>query len=98
MIDDDSFGLWEGQCQACDMWGPVNDLLLCEECDAKIQRDLIRAGDWDYVAAAFGLDDEGRKRLRAAVIGQYGPKNELIAGSPKRSKSRRRGRRSKKSS
>jgi hypothetical protein len=96
MIDDYSFGLWEYQCQACDMWGPVNDLMLCEECDAKIQRDLIRARDWDYVAAAFGLDDEGRKRLRAAVIRQYGPKNELIADPSKRSKSRRRGRRSKK--
>jgi hypothetical protein len=96
MIDDDSFGLWEYQCQACDMWGPVNDLMLCEECDAKIQRDLIRARDWDYVAAAFGLDDEGRERLRAEVIRQYGPKNELIVDPPKRRKSRRHGHRSRK--
>ena len=78
MEDKETFGLWEGQCQACDTWGPVNDLMLCEECDAKIQRDLIRARDWDYVAAAFGLDDEGRERLRAEVIRQYGAKNELI--------------------
>jgi len=68
----------------------------CEECDTKIQRDLIRARDWDYVAAAFGLDDEGRKRLRAEVIRQYGAKNELIvSGQPKR-KSRKRRRRPKK--
>ncbi len=97
MINDDSFGFWEYQCQACDMWGPVNDLMLCEACDAKVQRDLIRARDWDYVAAAFGLDDEGRKRLRAEVIRKYGSKNELIIDQPKQRKpNRRRGRRSKK--
>jgi len=77
-MEDEAFGIWEGQCQACDMWGPVNDLMLCEECEAKVQRDLIRARDWDYVAAAFGLDDEGRERLRVEVIRQYGAKNELI--------------------
>lgn len=52
--------------------------MLCEDCDAKVQRDLIRARAWDYVAAAFGLDDEGRERLRVEVIRQYGPDNELI--------------------
>jgi hypothetical protein len=78
MRDEAAFGLWEGQCQACEMWGMVNDLMLCEECDAKIQRDLIRARDWDYVAAAFGLDDKGRERLRAEVIRRYGAQNELI--------------------
>ena len=79
MLDEETFDLWEGQCQACERWGPVNDLMLCEECDAKIQRDLIRARNWDYVAAAFGLDDEARKRLRVEVIRQYGPQNELMA-------------------
>jgi hypothetical protein len=89
--DEELFGLWEGQCQACEMWGRVNDLMLCEECDAKIQRDLIRTRDWDYVAAAFGLDDRGRERLRAEVIRQYGAENELIMDQkPKRRKSRRR--------
>jgi hypothetical protein len=96
MEDDETFGLWEGQCQACDMWGRVNDLMLCEECDAKIQRDLIRARDWDYVAAAFGLSDEGRERLRAEVIRQYGAKNELILDDrrPQRKRRKRRRRRS----
>jgi len=78
MEDAEAFGLWEGQCQACEMWGVVNDMMLCEECDAKIQRDLIRARDWDYVAAAFGLDEEGRERLRAEVIRRYGARNELM--------------------
>lgn len=78
------------------LWGWVNDLLLCEECDAKIQRDLIRARDWDYVAAAFGLDDENRERLRAEVIRQHGAENELIMDQkPKKGKSRRRRRRAK---
>jgi len=78
MEDEETFGLWEGQCQACEMWGMVNDMMLCEECDAKIQRDLIRARDWDYVAAAFGLNDEGREHLRAEVIRLYGAENELM--------------------
>ena len=85
MEDENVFGLWEGQCQACDMWTRINDLGLCKDCDAKIQRDLIRARDWDYVAAAFGLDDEGREQLRVQVIHQYGAKNELIVEQqPKR--------------
>jgi hypothetical protein len=79
MEDENTFGLWEGQCRVCDVWTRVNDLGLCEECDARIQRDLIRARDWNYVAAAFGLDDEGREQLRAEVIRQHGAKNELIA-------------------
>ena len=95
MEDEELFGLWEGQCQACEMWGRVNDLMLCEECDAKIQRDLIRARDWDYVAAAFGLDDEGRERLRVEVIRRYGAKNELIMDQkPRKRKSRQRRQRS----
>ncbi len=94
MEDEELFSLWEGQCQACEMWGRVNDLMLCEECDAKIQRDLIRARDWDYVAAAFGLGDEGRERLRAEVIRRYGAENELIIDQKrKKRKSRRRRRR-----
>jgi hypothetical protein len=39
---EEPFGLWEGQCQACDMWGLVNDLMPCEDCTAKLERDLIR--------------------------------------------------------
>ena len=94
MEDEETFGLWEGQCQACEMWGMVNDLMLCEECDAKIQRDLIRARAWDYVVDAFGLDDQGRERLRAEVIRQYGAENELIMDQEPRREPRRRRRRS----
>jgi hypothetical protein len=93
MEDEELFGMWDGQCQACEMWGRVNDLGLCEECDGKIQRDLIRARDWDYVAAAFGLDNEGRERLRAEVIRQYGARNELIIDQKPRKRKSHKGRR-----
>ncbi|MHC4617824.1 MAG: hypothetical protein ACYTEQ_08730 [Planctomycetota bacterium] len=96
MEDESTFGILEGQCQACEMWTRVNDLGLCEECDAKIQRDLIRARDWDYVAAAFGLDDDGRERLRAEVIRRYGAGNELIIDEQSGRKSHRRRRRKRK--
>ena len=39
---EEPFGLWEGQCQVCDMWGRVDDLMLCEDCTAKLECDLIR--------------------------------------------------------
>lgn len=90
MEDEETFGTWDGQCQACEMWGRVNDLGLCEECDSKVQRDLIRVRDWDYVAAAFGLDEEGREQLRAEVIRQYGAENELIIDQKLKRKSRKR--------
>lgn len=93
MEDEELFGLWDGQCQACDMWGRVNDMMLCEECDAKIQRDLIRARAWDYVVDAFGLDDKGREWLRTEIIRQYGAENELIANEQTKRKSRKRRRR-----
>jgi hypothetical protein len=95
MTDEASFGCWDYQCQACDKWGLVNDMLLCEECDAKLQRDLIRGRDWDYVVAAFGLDDKGQERLRAEVVHRYGPNNELIVTPPKQQRSQRGQRQSK---
>jgi hypothetical protein len=91
--DEETFGTWEGQCQACEMWGMVNDLMLCEECDARLQRDLIRARDWDYAVAAFGLDDESRERLRAEIIRRYGARSELITNRQPEPKSRKRRRR-----
>ena len=78
---EEPFGLWEGQCQACDMWGPVDDMMLCETCAAKLERDLIRQRDWDYSATAFGLSPEAREELRRQVIKQFGKALELIAPS-----------------
>jgi hypothetical protein len=87
---DESWGLYDGQCLACDLYGPVDDLGLCQECGTKLERDLIRQRDWDYSAAAFGLSATDREKLRRQVIRQYGRKLELIAPSEKPRKKRSR--------
>lgn len=85
--DDDAWGLYDGQCQACDLWGRVNDLGLCEECDGKFDRDLIRQRNWDYSASAFGLGPDDLEKLRGQVIAQYGEALELIAPAEQQEKS-----------
>ena len=77
--DDGDFGLWDGQCQACDAYGPVNDLSLCEACAGKLERDMIRQRDWAYSATAFGCPPERLEELRVQVIREYGERLELIA-------------------
>jgi hypothetical protein len=84
--DDEQWGLWDGQCQACDVYGPVDDMMLCENCGEKLERDLIRQREWDlirqrewdYAATAFGLSPTDREKLRHQVIAQYGAALELI--------------------
>ncbi|MDO9533071.1 MAG: hypothetical protein Q7O12_13225, partial [Deltaproteobacteria bacterium] len=41
-FDDDFGDFAESQCQGCDLYLPVNDLNLCDECASKLDRDLIR--------------------------------------------------------
>jgi hypothetical protein len=84
--EEELWGLYEGQCQACDMYGRVNDLSLCEDCAGKLERDLIRNRDWQYSGAAFGLSPEGCEELRRKVIAEYGEALELIAPAEKSSK------------
>jgi hypothetical protein len=80
MVDDElEFGLFESECQACDVFGPVDDLGLCEECSAKFERDMIRQRAWDYSAGAFGVRPEDREELRAEVIAKYGEALELVS-------------------
>ena len=86
---EEPFGLWEGQCQACDMWGRVDDLMLCEDCTAKLERDLIRQRDWEYSASTFGLSPEAREELRRQVVAQFGEALELIAPAKKERRKRR---------
>jgi len=76
--DNEFFDGREGQCQACDQYGPVDDLMLCENCSAMFERDLIRQRAWDYSASAFGLRDEAREALRRQVIAEYGEDLEMI--------------------
>ena len=93
--DDDlnDFGLYEGECQGCDIIQPVNDLGLCEECNGKLERDMIRQRNWAYSALAFGCPEPKLEELRKEVIQQYGTKLELIAptkGNQKKKKNKKR--------
>lgn len=81
LIGKELWGEWDGQCQACDTWGPVNDMVLCENCAAKLERDLIRQRNWEYAGSAFGLSHQDREELRRQVIAQFGQALELIAPS-----------------
>jgi hypothetical protein len=77
------FGPWEGFCQACEEQERVNDIGLCESCAGKLERDLIRRGDWEYTVLASGVDQTAREALRREVIRTYGKQYELIM-APKR--------------
>jgi hypothetical protein len=37
--EDESFGLYDGECQGCGLFGRVNDFSLCEECAGKLDRE-----------------------------------------------------------
>jgi hypothetical protein len=68
-----------GQCAGCDAFGPIDSNGLCDECGSKLERDLIRQGDWDYTIVGFGLPESERAAYRAKIIAKYGAKMELIA-------------------
>lgn len=94
-IEGSELELWEAECQGCDVFTRVDDLGLCEDCSAKLDRDLIRQRDWDYSATAFGVPTEQREELRATVIKQYGESLELIVPEPQvKPAGKRRGRKS----
>jgi hypothetical protein len=81
-------------CRACNLPLPLNDLGFCDDCYAKLERDLIRMRDWEYSAEAFGVPDEQLEALRDRVIRDYGAAYELLeppheyTPKNKRSKSR----------
>jgi hypothetical protein len=81
--------LWhEGECQGCDILGIVNDLGLCEECNAKLDRDLIRQRDWEYSMTAAVTPNEQREELRQRIIARYGSAYELISPPEKKRRGR----------
>ncbi|MEB2286598.1 MAG: OST-HTH/LOTUS domain-containing protein [Anaerolineae bacterium] len=81
-------------CIGCDLTLPVNDLGLCDECFAKLERDLIRAQDWDYSATAFMIAPDQLETLRERVIRDYGAGYELIADPTAIAKPKRKNKRS----
>ena len=89
-IDDEFGDSYEGICQACDAYSSVDDMMLCNECASKLERDLIRQGEWDYSASAFGMSKDGREKLRNEVIKKYGKKLEVIAPKTEKKISRNR--------
>ncbi|MCH8012951.1 MAG: hypothetical protein IIA61_13565 [Candidatus Marinimicrobia bacterium] len=89
------FPSFEGECQGCDTFGEVNDLSLCDKCASKLDRDLIREGDWDYSALAFGVPTERREDLRKEIISKYDKQLELIAPKKEKKSKNRKGNKSK---
>jgi len=81
-------------CIGCDLTYPVNDLGLCDDCFEKLERDLIRARDWEHSATVFSIPEEDLEALREKVIRDYGAENELLE-SLKIQKPRRKNKRSK---
>lgn len=77
-------GNYEGECVGCDLWLPINDLGLCDDCNTKLERDLIRQRDWDHSATAFSVPVEKLEELRRQIIAKYGEKLELIASDEKK--------------
>ncbi|MBE2270305.1 MAG: hypothetical protein IAE80_18855 [Anaerolinea sp.] len=57
---------------------PVNDLGLCSNCYAKLERDLIRMREWEDSEVAFGVPAERLEALREQVIREYGAAFELL--------------------
>jgi len=94
----EDYGFFEGECQGCDDFKPLNDLSLCEECDRKLDRDLIRQRDWAYSMTAFGVPESKLEYLRNEVIKQYGEKLELIAPKDEKQKKEKKKKRKKKRS
>ncbi|MCI0579955.1 MAG: hypothetical protein L0332_24100 [Chloroflexi bacterium] len=78
-------------CAGCDLRRPLDDMGLCAECAAKLDRDMIRERAWDYSATAFfHYDPKDYETLREKVIAEYGAAYELIA-SQKDVRKRRKG-------
>jgi hypothetical protein len=57
----------------------VNDFGPCDECFAKLERDLIRTRDWDYSTTAFMTPPDQLEDLCERVIQDWGADYELIA-------------------
>lgn len=82
-------------CVGCDLILPVNDLSLCDDCFMKLERDLIRARDWEYSATAFMTPPGDFEAMRERVIRDYGAEYELIADPETAKKLKRKNKRSK---
>ena len=81
-------------CVACERMIPQrDDLGLCPDCAAKLDRDMIRDRDWERSWTAWQTPADQREALRTKVVTRYGARYELIASptSPSRRSRRRPG-------
>lgn len=81
--------MWAGEpvdtlCIGCDLPLPVNDLGLCRDCNAMLDRDMIRDRDWERSETAAFTSVGDREELRRQVIARYGAAYELIEPPPKK--------------
>jgi hypothetical protein len=83
---DDTRNSWE--CVGCDLPLPLNEQGLCADCAGKLERDLIRARDWEYSYAAF-LIPERQEALRAQIMREFGAANELLVTPKPKPKNKR---------
>lgn len=70
--------MYSGQCQACDEYTEVDGNMLCRDCAAQLERDMIRSRQWRYSVNAWALKDNDREKLRELVVEKYGENYELI--------------------
>jgi hypothetical protein len=83
---DDMRNSWE--CIGCDLPLSLNEQELCADCAGKLERDLIRARDWEYSYATF-LTSERQEALRAQIIREFGASNEILVTPKPRPKNKR---------
>ena len=76
--DTETWGMYDGQCAACDGYGRVNDLGLCMDCADKLERDLVRERDWERSSLGFLLSADDREKLHQRIVREYGKAYELI--------------------
>ena len=86
VTSEDERNSWE--CVGCDLPMPLNEQGLCAECAAKLERDLIRARDWEYSYASL-LPSERQEALRQQVIREYGAADELLVAPKPKPKNKR---------
>ena len=67
------------ECIACERMVPQrDDLGLCLDCAAKLDRDMIRDRDWERSWTAWYTPEDQREALRTHVVAHYGARYELI--------------------
>ena len=78
-------------CLGCDqLVTQRDDLGLCPDCAAKLDRDMMRDRDWERSWTAWQTPADQREALRAQVIARYGARYELIAPPAPRRRRRKR--------